>query len=62
MIALPAFSVNAGSSSYAGVNRGSRRILLCRRSLLRPAKVSVPAPLQTPEKIQPALFVFPVNV
>jgi hypothetical protein len=62
MIALPAFSVNAGGSSYAGVNRGSQRILLCRRSLLRPVKVSIPGPLQTPEKIQLALSVFLVNV
>jgi hypothetical protein len=59
---LPAFSVNAGGSSYANVNKGRQRILLYRRSLLRPAKVSVPVPLQTPEKSQLALSVFPVNV
>jgi hypothetical protein len=34
---------SVGTSSYAGVNRGRRRILLCRRSLLTPAMVSVPA-------------------
>ncbi|KAE8124867.1 hypothetical protein FH972_019714 [Carpinus fangiana] len=34
---------SVGTSSSAGVNRGRRCILLCRRSLLTPTKVSVPA-------------------
>jgi hypothetical protein len=48
----PASSVDAGRETFcrrsgegfsAGVNRGRRLILLCRRSLLTPAMVIVPA-------------------